>query len=57
MLEYDQLENLEEEDDREGGEEELTIPNHVTGQDICWALIIIIMVIIKYSLYKNIYKY
>ncbi len=57
MLEYDQLDNLEEEEDREGGEEELTIPNHVTGQDICRVLIIIIMLIMKYSLYKNIYKY
>lgn len=38
MLESDLLENLEDEVDREMGEEELPIPDHVTGQDIRRAL-------------------
>lgn len=37
MLESD-LENLEDEVDREGGEEDLAIPDHVISQDIRRAL-------------------
>ncbi len=38
MLESDLLEHLEDEVDREGGEDELAIPDHVSGQDICRVL-------------------